>query len=189
MSYSKPEWGYEGPAREFSRTMGLVLATVIGVIAGAGAVVFLIDQPVAGSSRSTSMLTQPVKAALHPPLPAQAEQRTPASAEPSAAEGSVPAGIDEQPSLQAGVNRPLGGPAESSPEDAATLPEHAAPHDRAAKPAGSPPPPIPDAGQTEKKTTKKPVVATRYAWRHHRDGVRWGAHFGDRGGRYQRDWW
>ena len=65
MSYSKPEWGYEGPA-QVSRTMGLILATVIGVIAGAGAVVFLIDQPVAGSSRSTSIITQPVKAALRP---------------------------------------------------------------------------------------------------------------------------
>ena len=188
MSYSKPEWGYEGPAREFSRTMGLVLATVIGVIAGAGAVVFLIDQPVAGSSRSTSMLTQPVKAALHPPPPSQAEQRTPASAEPSAAEGSVPAGRDEQLSPQTGGNSPLGGQAESSPEDAATLPEHAASQDRTAKPAASPPPTIPD-GQAEKKTTKKPVVVNRYAWRHYRDGVRWGAHFGDRGGRYQRDWW
>jgi apolipoprotein N-acyltransferase len=186
MSYSKPEWGYEGPAREFSRTMGLVLATVIGVTAGAGAVVFLTDQPVAGSSRSTSIITQPVKAALHPGP--QAEQRTPASTESYLAEGSVPAGRDEQLSPQTGGNSPLGGQAESSPEDAAILPEHAVPHDRTVKPAASPPPTIPD-GQAEKKTTKKPVVVNRYAWRHYRDGNRWGARFGDRSWRNQHDWW
>ncbi len=190
MSYSKTEWGYLTPARDFSRTMTVVLvASAVGVTAGAGAIYSLIDHPVGGSWPASVVMHPVENALLRPRLSSQAEQRTPSSPERQAADVNIQAPIEEQlPPLPLGNGLP-DGQAKNSSEDVASLSERAAAHDKVPQTGAAPPVAMmPEAAQVEKKATKKPAVISRYAWRYHRDGGRWGAYYGDRGWRSQRDW-
>jgi hypothetical protein len=164
------EWGYLAPAPSFMRTARIVLvATTVGATAGAGMVFSLVDRPAtAGGETSVAArtLARPVEAAS-----------TPLST-PQAAQVSAQAAIQNQSTKPSATNGHEGviAPSESSTSSTAQAPASIAtlaevPADAApAKAADVTMPtagaaPATDPAPVQKKATKKPHFASRYASR------------------------
>jgi hypothetical protein len=199
------EWGYLAPARDFNRMASLLLiAGAIGATAGAGVIFSLLDRPATETSLATSALSRPLEpASVHPGAPSQRKQTDAASAAPAhAVRVTSQTTMPEQlpPLALNGYQAPAASEFESSSPtlqsgNSAASPElaaatHDAPAKTAAAPAAADSTPATEAGQTEKKATKKPAVLSHYAWRggYFRDGGRWGGYYEDRGWRSRRFW-
>jgi len=169
MNYSEkfgPEWGNLSSAPSFIYTARVVLAaTAIGAIASAGVVLSL-----AGHSESEASIARHTLVQSSEPfgaLPRLPQAKVSEGISETAARGDAAAAAPAPPSAGA------------SPEKTAFEP----PLNAAAAPAASP-------AQVEKRTTKKPDVTDRYAWRggYYSDNGQWGGYSGDRGWRHRDAW-
>lgn len=196
-----PEWGYLAPAPNFIRTARTVLvATAIGVIAGAGVVFSLVGHPVSETSVALRTLARPAEP-LGGTLPPLGE----AKASPTTSQTAAQA--ETQSLLQKQSERSLSASDSSSgkrPENRSTAQVQADPAPAPmAAPSGIPPekkvvPPLnaaetpaASAEQAKKRTMKKPNVTSHYAWRggYYSDSERWGGgYYGERGWHYRNVW-
>ncbi len=208
MRYSEqfhPEWGYLVPAPSFIRTARAVLvATAIGIVAGAGMVFSFVDHPASETSVALRTLAQPAEplGSTLPPL-ARAKGSSTTSQITAQVEAQSPLQKQCEPSLSASGK--LTGEAGSNQKTSSRARASAEPRSALAVPSSGDPPeknavgPPPDATETpaagpeqvKKKAIKKPNVTSYYAWRggYYNDSGRWGgAYYGDRGWHYRDAW-
>ncbi len=207
MRYSEqfhPEWGYLAPAPSFLRTARVVLvATAIGVIAGAGVVFSLVGHPSSETSVALRTLAQPAEP-LGSTLPPLAEAKASPTTSQTAAKAETQSLLQKQSERSLSASGPPTQEAASSPKTGSTaqVPADQTPA-LVAAPSGIPPEkkvvPPPDAAETpaagpeqvKKRTMKKPNVTSHYAWRggYYSDSGRWGGgYYGDRGWHYRNVW-
>jgi hypothetical protein len=152
-----PEWGYLAPAPNFIRTARIVfIAVAVGGTAGAVVVLSLVERPVGETSVAARTLARPVEAASVP------------AGTPRAAQVNTQAAIQNQPAKPAPTNGSSASESGTSPSTPAT--SIAAPAEVPAAGAASPAKlPADEAAAVkapvQKKATKKPHPASRYASR------------------------
>jgi hypothetical protein len=162
-----PEWGYLAPAPGFLRTVRVVLvATTVGVVAGAGVVFSLVGHPAEEIAVAARTMFRPVEAVS-----------ARANASPLATNTHFPTQHRSQPSLAVNGQSASTPSSESSatsttqvPEGASALAEAAAGTDAPAKAAIAAPraaakPPVVIAAPIKKRAMKKPNMTWRYASR------------------------
>jgi hypothetical protein len=207
MRYSEqfhPEWGYLAPAPSFVRTARAVLvATAIGVVAGAGVVFSFVDHPASETSVALRTLAQPSEP-LGSTLSPLAQAKGSPTTSQIAAQAETHSTLQKQSEPSLSALGKLTGEAASNPKTSSPAQASAEPASALAAPSSGDPPeknavaPPPDAAETpaagpeqvKKKAIKKPNVTSHYAWRggYYNDSGRWGGYYGDRGWRYRDDW-
>jgi hypothetical protein len=143
MRYSEqfhPEWGYLAPAPNFIRTARTVLvATAIGVIAGAGVVFSLVGHPVSETSVALRTLARPAEPLGGTLAPLAAAKASPTSSQ-TAAQAETQSLLEKQSERSLSASAPLTAEAASGLKTSSTAQVQADPAPTLiAAPSGIPP--------------------------------------------------